>query len=132
MEKAKCSYCFKERFCLWRYGTLQCIPCALEVISFLLNDISSNLQALGEIAAGNTAVSPRRCDCGRVGAPLGRVCAFCAAGDLIKRLESLHQELQAVLRTCASCGDTAAYMWDNQLPLCGLCSMAAAIPLGQA
>ena len=53
MEKAKCSYCFKERFCLWRYGTTQCFSCALDVISFLLNNLSSDVEALAKVASAD-------------------------------------------------------------------------------
>jgi len=126
MQKAKCSYCFKVRLCLWRYGTTQCLACALEVISCLLNDLSRDVLALASVASAGDEAPTRPCACGRVGALVGSTCASCAAEELHRRLESVRREMQ-VLRTCGSCGDTAKYLWQSQLPLCGVCTVTAAL-----
>jgi len=126
MEKARCSYCFNTRYCIWRNGTTQCLSCTLEVASCLLNDLVKEMAALGKVTSAGDEVPTRPCACGRVGAMVGKICASCAAEELHRRLESASRELE-ILRTCAQCGETAVYMWKNQLPLCGLCALAAAI-----
>jgi len=129
MEREKCQLCGNLRFCLRRNGTTQCLPCALEDISFLLNDLGTDLGALRKIAsAGVHGVSMRPCACGRVGALdepyFGSICAFCIGEVLSRRLGTIRGRLRAVLQTCAYCGDTAACLWADQLPMCEPCAAA--------
>jgi len=129
----KCRFCGNLRFCLWRGKVPRCLACTLEDISSSLSDLVTDLGALAKTASAGQAagVSTQRCTCGRGGALevpyFQNVCIFCIAEGLGRRLESIRQELQAALQACAYCGDTAKYLWANQLPLCGVCTVTAAL-----
>jgi len=130
MERKRCQLCGSFRFCLRRNGTTQCLACALEDISFLLSDLGTDIGALRKIAsAGAPGVSTRPCPCGRVGAldePYWSICAFCIGEVLSRRLETIRGRLRAVLQTCAYCGDTAACLLADQLPMCEFCASVEA------
>ena len=131
MERKKCQLCGNLRFCLRRNGTTQCLVCAIEDLSFLLSDLGTDLSVLRKIAsAGVPGVSTRPCACGRVGALdepyFGSICAFCTGEVLSRRLETIRGRLQALLQTCAYCGDTATCLWADQLPMCEFCASVEA------